>query len=103
MTIIGRLIAGVAVLGVGIALSASGIPTVATAEAAGPCASKSEFKKVKRGMHRQRVANILDTNGKLVFRSGAYSSREYKTCSRFSSISVDFKRQSVTGKFGFWL
>jgi hypothetical protein len=103
MTIMRKLIAVVAVLGVGIALSASGALTVATAEAAGPCASKSEFKKVKRGMYRGRVASILDTNGKLVFRSGVYSSREYKTCSRYSSISVDFKRRTVTGKFGFWL
>jgi hypothetical protein len=102
MTIIRKLIAVVAVLGVGIALSASGAFTVATAEAAGPCASKSEFKKVKRGMDKYRVANILDTNGKLVSRFGAYSTRKYKTCSRFSSIMVDFKRGSVTSKSGFW-
>jgi hypothetical protein len=37
-----------------------------------------------------------------VTRFGAYSTRKYKTCSRFASIWVDFKRGSVTSKKGFW-
>jgi hypothetical protein len=87
---------------VGIGIVALGAGSVGSAQASGPCASKQEFKKVKRGMDKSRVANILDTNGKLVSRFGAYSTREYKTCSRFSSIMVDFKRGSVTSKSGFW-
>jgi hypothetical protein len=87
---------------VGIGIVAIGAGSVTSAQASGPCASKKEFRKVKRGMDKSRVANILDTNGKLVVRSGPYSTREYKTCTRFSSVLVDFEGRSVISKTGFW-
>ena len=60
-------------LTVGIATAAS----VALA-AEGTCASKKEFKKVKKGMTMDRVARIFDTGGKLAAESGT---------SRFGSTS----------------
>jgi hypothetical protein len=103
MTRVRKTLALMAVLGVGVALSPAGVSTLAAAEAGGPCATKSEFKKVKRGMSRYRVANILDSDGKLKFRSGPYMTREYPACARYAFILVDYRRGQVDGKTGAWI
>lgn len=76
--------------------------------AARGCASRAEFRRVRHHMTRTRVSHILDSKGKLSLVFAGSQTRDYRTCARFSSISVSYDRGPggvwrVTDKFGFFL
>jgi len=76
------------------------------------CVSKPEFNKVQKGWSITRVRNLFDVPGKQVsFISGdAYSnasqSREYKPCTQYSTVMIDYERKAgvwrVTSKYAYW-
>ena len=66
--------------------------------------TKSEFRAVKRGWHRDRVHSRFDTAGRITFQSGNYISREYRPCRnpRYSYVSVTFVAQRMESKTAYW-
>ena len=89
------VLAGALTLGI-----AAGAPVaVATG---GNCASKNEFKKVKKGMSMKRVAQIFDTGGKLAAQSGDFQIREYNACTKYGYVNVSYEGGRVTNKSAFF-
>ena len=68
----------------------------AAADTAG-CVTRAEYRAVHKGYSMTRVHRIFDTAGKraAIATSGGYGSqiRSYRTCSRFSAVSVSFFRR----------
>jgi hypothetical protein len=105
-----RLVRGVAVAGAGAAL-ALGSTIVASSPASADtpgCVAKAEFRKVHKGMKRERVHRIFDHNGRQssTYWIGGdhYSTRDYRACRhpRWSLVSVDYVNGRVDGKFAYW-
>jgi hypothetical protein len=82
-------------------------PNVASADTAG-CVTKTEFRKIHKGMKRERVHRIFDTNGRqsYTFWIGGdhYSGRTYRACRhpQWSIVTVDYVNARVEGKFAYW-
>ena len=79
----------------------------APAEAAGSAVvTKSEYRKIRKGMSITRVHRIFDTRGKQSFHMSGYQSREYRTTKRYGFVMVDFERRGgewkVSSKAAFW-
>jgi hypothetical protein len=97
-------------LGTGAALAlGSTVVAITPASADTPgCVSKAEFRKVHKGMTRQRVQRIFDTKGHQVYTwwiSGDhYSGREYRACRhpQWSIVSIDYVNGKVDAKFAYW-
>jgi hypothetical protein len=89
------------VISIGLLVLLGGLAAVPAAASQG-CATKREFKRVERGMSRERVANIFETDGTLSFRSGQFMNRDYKPCARFAFITVEYKSGEVRKKTGAW-
>ena len=79
------------------------------------CVSKTEFRAIKKGWTLQRVANRFDVPGRQSsYMSGdasidwpAWQSRDYKPCTRYSYVSVDFEKPAggkwrVSSKSAYW-
>ncbi|MGH3484796.1 MAG: hypothetical protein ACRDPQ_16375 [Nocardioidaceae bacterium] len=105
-----RLVRGVAAVGAGAALalgSTVALSSPAAADTPG-CVTKTEFRKIHKGMKRERVHRIFDTNGRQTYTfwigGDHYSSREYRACRhpRWSLVSIDYKNARVDGKFAYW-
>lgn len=83
-------------------------PAVVTAQADTPgCVTRAEYRHVQRGFSKARVHHIFDTRGKFAYGSSGYGfTRDYKTCTKYGSVSVDYKVRDgvarVTGKYGFF-
>lgn len=60
------------------------------------CVTKGEYHAVKKGMTKAKVAHVFGTSGKRVSiaSSGGYAAeiRNYKTCSRYSAVSIAFDK-----------
>jgi hypothetical protein len=82
------------------------VAPAAHADTAG-CVTKSEYRKVNKGMSKTRVHRIFDTDGRreAIARSGRFTSeiRTYRTCSRFSSVALSFGNGQVDGKSAVWV
>ena len=98
-----KIVAGVVVASV-VALGLGSVANSASAVPAG-CANSSNYKQVKNGMTTSQVAAILGSNGKLTLSmpSLKYVSRDYKTCSTWSIVSVTFTNGRVTDKMGIFV
>lgn len=61
------------------------------------CVTKSEYKKVKKGMTQKKVTATFGTAGKREARatSGGYVSeiRSYRTCDRYSAVAIAFEKK----------
>ena len=68
------------------------------------CVTKSEFRKVERGWQMKRVHRLFDAKGHLVFQSGAYRTREYRSCHtpRYDYISISYNHGRVYRKTAYW-
>ncbi len=70
------------------------------------CVTRAEFKKVSKGMTKQRVTRIFDNRGKLssyyAYDGDVYTTREYNPCAKYASIYVDYKNGLVKSKNGYW-
>jgi hypothetical protein len=79
------------------------------------CVSRTEFRRVERGWSIARVRRVFDVTGRQsYFASGepsidwpATQGREYRPCTRYSYVSVDFEKYRgdvwrVTGKSAYW-
>ena len=105
-----RLVRGVAAVGAGASLALGSVVFTSTPVAADTpgCVTKTEFRKIHKGMKRERVHRIFDTNGRQTstFWIGGdhYSSRDYRACRhpRWSIVSVDYLNARVDGKFAYW-
>ena len=106
-------VASLAIAGLGVAPAmaddaATTTKNASSAERGSRCVTKSEFRKVKRGMKMKRVHRIFDTRGKQSYfytiGGDRYTGREYKACHhpKWSLVSVDFKNGRETGKFAYW-
>ena len=82
----------------GLAL-ALGSLVVATSPAAAAqdtprCVTKKEYRNVHKGMTKKRVHRIFDTRGRrdAFAQSGGHTAeiRSYRTCSRFSAVSISY-------------
>lgn len=105
-----RLVRGVAAVGAGAALALGSTVVVSSPAAADTpgCVTKSEFRKVRKDMKRERVHRIFDTNGRQTYTywigGDHYSGREYRACRhpRWSIVQVDYVNARVDGKFAYW-
>ncbi|HYJ70636.1 MAG TPA: hypothetical protein VEX15_23525 [Nocardioidaceae bacterium] len=97
-------------LGTGAAL-ALGSTVVATTPASADtpgCVTKNEFRKVHKGMSRERVQRIFDNKGHQTYTywiSGDhYSGRDYRACRhpQWSLVSIDYLNGKVDSKFAYW-
>lgn len=61
------------------------------------CVIKGEYRAVKKGMTKTKVAHVFGTGGKRlsIASSGGYASeiRTYKACSKYSVVSIAFDRR----------
>jgi hypothetical protein len=71
------------------------------------CVVKAEYRQVQKGMTKRRVHRIFDTDGKrdAIARSGGqtFEIRSYRTCSRFSAVSLSFDNGRMSGKSAVWV
>ncbi len=95
----------------GLAL-ALGSLVVATSPAAAAqdtprCVTKKEYRKVHKGMTKKRVHRIFDTRGRrdAFAQSGGHTAeiRSYRTCSRFSAVSISYGDGRLDGKSAVWV
>lgn len=70
------------------------------------CVDQSEFKKIKNGMTKNRVAKLVGTKGELFSASGSgsfrFEIRSYTACTEFGVVSLGFiggRLESKTGVF----
>src|SRR5688572_6469633 len=87
-----------------LSLSAPAGPAVAAEK----CVTKTEYKKVEKGMKMTRVHNIFDSKGSQTFIGYGMQTRDYKPCSDpdFGFVTVDYEKKGgvwkVTGKYAYW-
>ena len=72
------------------------------------CATKAEFRAIKKGMGMRKVHGILDTKGERLSRVvsswGATSEmRSYKTCSPYSSVVALYGNGRLENKSAVWV
>lgn len=85
--------------------AAPSAPAASTsAERTHDCVTKREFRGAKKGWRMERVHRRFDTKGHLTSQSGAYKSREYKSCTnpRYSYVSVSYRHGKVWYKSAYW-
>ena len=71
--------------------------------AADKCASRAEYRKIRAGMTKVEVAQIIGYKGVLQFSFPPYSTREYASCQGAGGyIAVTFKNRKVTEKKAVW-
>jgi|SRR5262245_31121647 hypothetical protein len=105
-----RLIRPVAAAGTGLALAVGGVVAATSPAAADTsgCVAKTEFRKVHKGMKRERVHRIFDTNGRQSYTywigGDHYSGRDYRACKHpsWSLVSIDYENGRVDSKFAYW-
>lgn len=95
-----------------LAAAAGMIATLAPATAAQAadtpgCVTRAEYGAVKKGFTKARVANIFDVAGKrqAFATSGGFTSeiRSYKTCQRFSAVSIAYDNGKLSAKSAVWV
>ncbi len=100
-----RSLIAVALTGAISSFGAVSLAPSASADTPG-CVTRKEFKKVERGMSKNRVARIFDTKGRQSssFRSGGdiYQTRKYNPCPRYSYVNVDYKNGHVKSKSAYF-
>jgi hypothetical protein len=86
----------------GLVGAAAPLPALATPG----CVDQSEFKKIKNGMTKARVATLVGTKGELFSEAGSgrfkFEIRSYEACTEYGVVSIGFmggKVQSKTGIF----
>jgi len=90
------------------ALLVGAVLTAPAAEATHNCVTKQEYRKVHRGMDKNRVARFFDTSGKqssaYVIGGVHYQTREYNPCGDggWGWVEIDYKNGKVTGKYAYW-
>lgn len=71
------------------------------------CVTRAEYKAAHKGMGKKKVHSIFDTKGKqLSWASmGGYTSemRSYKTCSRYSAVTVLYSNGKLDTKSAVWI
>ncbi len=76
------------------------------AAAANNVVTKTEFRKADRGLKKEKVHRIFDTDGRLSYQGYGYMAREYKTPNRYGFVSVSFERRNgvwvLAGKSAYW-
>ncbi|QIX25508.1 hypothetical protein ncot_02070 [Nocardioides sp. JQ2195] len=84
------------------ATTAVSAPVASQVVAQAGCVSKKEFRKVKKGMTKAKVARIFGTKGTLAQRvkdgRRTIESRGYKGCPKYSSVGVAFIKKG-DGKY----
>jgi hypothetical protein len=104
-----QLLRSLAAVGAGLALAAGGvIVTAGPASADTPgCVTKSEYRKVHKGMTKKRVHRIFDNRGhrQAFAQSGGHTAeiRGYRTCSPFSAIAVSYGDGRLDAKSAVWV
>ena len=87
-------------------IATSGLVLPATPAQAGECVSRTEYRRVNRGMSKTRVHRIFGFDGRqtMSYRlfGNLYTDRQYKTCTRFGFASVSYKNGNVKSKFVIW-
>jgi hypothetical protein len=68
------------------------------------CATKSEYRKVRAGMSKPQVAQIIDYNGAKFYRFDVYETREYASCTHEDRgfVLVSYAHGEVTKKSAMW-
>ena len=86
----------------GLVGAAAPLPALATPG----CVDQSEFKKIKNGMTKTKVAKLVGTKGELFSAAGSgrfkFEIRSYEACTEYGVVSIGFmggKVQSKTGIF----
>lgn len=91
-------------LAVGSSVAPASAETVAVAKAG--CVSKTEFKKVKKGMGKAKVHKIFGTAGKrdAISHGGGFTFeiRSYKSCTTYGAVSVGFTNGKLDSKVAVW-
>jgi hypothetical protein len=68
------------------------------------CVDQSEFKKIKNGMTKARVAKLVGTKGELFSAAGSgrfkLEVRSYDACTEFGIVSIGFMGGRVESKTG---
>jgi hypothetical protein len=60
--------------------------------AAASCATKQEFKRLKRGMTPERVQRLLGAHGRVVSKASYSLIRRYQECGRSRSVVVNYEQ-----------
>ena len=83
-----------------------GAPLAAQADTPG-CVTRAEYSHVHKGTTKARVSRIFDTSGhrQVIARSGRFTSeiRSYRTCSRYSVVSISFGNGKLDAKSAVWV
>jgi hypothetical protein len=93
-----RLIRPLAAAGTGLAL-AVGVVTLAPAPASADtpgCVSKTEYRKIHKGMTKKRVHRIFDTRGWFADGGGGGYSRAYLSCNHQHVAYIEYS--TLSGK-----
>lgn len=81
-----------------------GVTAPLPAVASPGCVEQSEFKKIKNGMTKNRVAKLVGTKGELVSAAGSgrfrFEIRSYDACTEFGIVSLGFMGGRVESKTG---
>ena len=68
------------------------------------CVDQSEFKKIKNGMSKAKLAKLVGTKGELVSAAGSgrykFEVRNYEACTEFGIVSIGFMGGRVESKTG---
>jgi hypothetical protein len=100
------IVGGLAALTVGTAGALTLAPAPASADTGG-CVTKTEFRKVHKGMKKQRVHRIFDTRGHrdAFAQSGGHTAeiRSYRTCSPYSAVAISYGDGRLDGKSAVWV
>lgn len=79
----------------------------APAQATEGCVTKTEYRSVTKGYSKAKVTRIFDTSGKRLSyaTSGGFTAevRTYKTCQRFSSVSINYSNGHLAAKAAVWV
>jgi hypothetical protein len=93
---------GIGFLALALSFGASALPAAADPG----CVTQAEFKKIKNGMTKKRVAKIFGTPGEVFSAAGKgryrVEVRNYEACSEFGAVSVGFIANKVESKTGFF-
>jgi hypothetical protein len=84
----------------GLVGAAAPLPALATPG----CVEQSEFKKIKNGMTKARVAKLVGTKGELFSAAGSgrfkFEVRSYEACTEYGVVSIGFMGGKVNSKTG---